>query len=185
MAEQPWQGPLYSLSPEGAREARVEGSEGTLSRTEDGIEFSIETSGLLPGDGYTVWIMAFNNPEACQDPNAPPGFRCGMTDMQNPDAGFSLMYGGAGSFADSESVTFRGGKAKGDRSGVEFDGLGLTNPRGAEVHLRIRDHGPAQPGLEEDQIGTIGGGCTDESTPPGGSGARGTYHCRDVQATGM
>lgn len=184
MNEQPWRGRLHSLSPEGARETEVEGSEATVSQTEDGIEFSIETSGLVAGNGYTVWIMAFNNPDACRDPNAPPGFRCGMADMENPDAGFSLIRG-AGSFADGDSGAFRGTKAKGDPAGVEFDGPGLTNTRGAEVHLRLRDHGPAQPGLEKDQTGTIGGGCTDESTPPGGSGKRGTYHCRDVQATGI
>lgn len=179
-----WQGSLFTLSAEGAREGQVDGSEATISGTDDSIEFAIKTSGVVPGNGYTVWVMLFNNPDMCGDPNAPPGFRCGGADMENPDAAFSLMWGGAGSFAKDELVTFEGSRAKGDMSGVEA-GPGLTDPRGAEIHLRIRDHGPAQEGLEQDQITTLGGGCTEDSPPGFGSGERGSYPCRDVQATGI
>jgi hypothetical protein len=175
---------FHLLSPEQARQDEVEGSEATLSKSKDGLKFSVTTSRLTPGNAYTVWIMAFNNPEACGGNNAPPGHRCGPDDMGNPEAGFSLMFG-AGKLVDGESETFEGSRTQGDRSGVEV-GDGLTDAGKAEIHLRVRDHGPAQAGFEKEQITTIGGGCTDESVPiPGGSGKRGNYNCRDVQTTGI
>ena len=180
-----WQGPMYTLTQEGMRDAEVQGSRATLSKTEEGIEYSITTSGLVPGNGYTVWVMAFNGPSACAGADAPEGFRCGGSDMGNPDAGFSLIYGGDGKFAQSETETFRGRVAKGDTGGVELDTGPLTAPAAAEVHLRIRDHGPAQPGMEEDQIRTLQGGCTEDAPPGGGGGQRGSYPCRDVQASGI
>lgn len=185
MAKDAWKGRLHSLSADGMRDGEVEGSEATVSQSEDGIEYSVMTSGLTPGNAYTLWVMAFNNPATCSDPNAPPGFRCGGADMENADAGFALMWGGAGAFAEGESATFEGRRAKGDMSGVELDTPGLTNPAEAEIHFRVRDHGPRQPGLEDEQITTLQGGCTEESMPPGGTGKRGTYLCRDVQATGI
>lgn len=184
MAGQSRKKSLYSLSPEQAREDEVEGSEATLSKSKEGIEFSVRTSRLTPGNAYTVWIMAFNDPDACGGANAPPGHMCGPEDMGNPDAGFSLMFG-AGKLVEGETETFTGGRMTGDKSGVEV-GDGLADAEKAEIHFRVRDHGPAQPGMEKEQITTIGGGCSDESVPiPGGSGKRGNYSCRDVQATGI
>ena len=184
MAGQSGKKSFYSLSPEQAREEEIEGSEATISSTKEGVEFSVKTSKLTPGNAYTVWIMAFNNPDACGGTNAPPGHRCGPDDMGNPDAGFSLMFG-EGKLADGDTETFQGKRTTGDSSGVEV-GTGLGDSEKAEIHLRVRDHGPVQAGVENDQITTIGGGCLDESVPiPGGSGARGNYNCRDIQATGI
>jgi hypothetical protein len=41
-------------------------------------------------------------------------------------------------------------------------GHGLTNPRGAEIHLILQDHGP---GLVANQLSPVRGGCTDASLP--------------------
>jgi hypothetical protein len=180
-----WQGSLYELTPEQSRGAAVTGSHATVRRTGDAVEFEIGTSGLTPGNAYTVWVMAFNNPTVCGGDGAPEGFRCGPGDMSNPDAGFALMFGGAGAFADSDAVDFRGRHATGENAGVELGTPGLLDASRAEIHLRVRDHGPAQPGFESDQVGTLMGGCTDDSAPGAGSGQHGTYPCRDVQATGM
>jgi hypothetical protein len=185
MVQRDWRGPLYELSEDGMRAMQVPGSEATVSRDDDGISYRITTSGLTPGNAYTVWVMAFNNPSACAGADAPEGYRCGGSDMGTADAGFSLSYGGDGKFAESETVTFEGRVAKGDTGGVELDTGPITDPGGAEVHIRIRDHGPAQPGMEEDQIRTLQGGCTEDAPPGGGGGKRGTYPCRDVQATGI
>ncbi|HEY8868198.1 MAG TPA: hypothetical protein VIM30_02265 [Candidatus Limnocylindrales bacterium] len=180
-----WQGSLYELTLEQARGSAVAGSQATVRRSGDTVDFEIRTSGLTPGNAYTVWLMAFNNPNACKGDGAPNAFRCGPGDMGNPEAGFTLMFGGTGGVADSDTMEFRGQHAQGDGAGVELGTPGLLDAAAAEVHLRVRDHGPAQPGLEEDQVATLMGGCTDDSPPGAGSGRHGTYPCRDVQATGM
>lgn len=179
-----WRGSLYELTQDGSRGAAVRDAQARIERTGQGVEFDIETTGLTPGNGYTVWLMAFNNPSACQGVGAPAGFRCGPDDMGNPDAGFGLLFSGAGGFANSETMSFRGQRVLGDADGVELGTAGLREA-GAEIHVRVRDHGPVQPGLEHDQIGTLMGGCTDTSAPGAGSGGHGSYECRDVQATGI
>jgi hypothetical protein len=184
MAQDVWQGTLYGLSPDGDREAAVSGSQATVRRDGDAVEIELKTSELTAGNAYTVWVMAFNDPSACRSTTAPPGFRCGAEDMGNADVGFGLMFGGAGGFADGETMEFRGRRVAGDPSGVELGTAGLRDAGRAEIHLRVRDHGPAQPGLADAQVSTIMGGCTDDA-PPGGSGTRGNYPCRDVQATGL
>jgi hypothetical protein len=59
-------------------------------------------------------------------------------------------------------------------------GSGLTDAKKAEVHLVVRDHGPALPGMIEPQVTTFGGGCTPE-TEPTGVGPFGPNACTDVQ----
>jgi hypothetical protein len=87
MTQDVWQGPLYELSPEVARQEAVGGSQATVRRDGDAIEWELKTSGVTPGNAYTVWVMAFNDPSACKGTAAPPGFRCGPEDMGTPTPG--------------------------------------------------------------------------------------------------
>lgn len=172
-----WQGRVFSLETEES----IRGSHAVVLHYPDRITFSANTSGLETGYAYTVWILAFNQPENCLDQSlADRGFRCGPSDMFNPLAGFSIMYG-SGQFAKNESEHFSGERAEGDGSGIIL-GAGLADAERAEIHLRIRDHGPAQDGLQDEQTGTFGGGCI--SPPLPGWGTPGLYKCDDVQGTG-
>ncbi|MGH2592273.1 MAG: hypothetical protein ACRDGG_02035, partial [Anaerolineae bacterium] len=66
-------------------------------------------------------------------------------------------------------------------------GNGFTNPRGAEIHLVLHDHGPMIPELVANQISTLRGGCTDASVPAAyppiakADGIPGPNTCRLVQ----
>jgi hypothetical protein len=167
----------------------VAGSVSSIVRTDTGVSITVGTSGLMPGHTYTIWWVIFNDPSLCFDGPADGSFACGMGDL--------LLMGGAaeGTLAyASGNVVGRSGKGNfgaslqdGDTSGVIDGGDGLTNPRGAEIHLVVRDHGPKNPEWMPDQIHTFGGGCdqNDPGYPPPlvGEGVAGDFACFDPQFT--
>ena len=105
----------------------------TLTRTDDGLAFTLQTTRLEAGHAVTIWWM-----------------------VTNPDGGMAVLYGaghvigaaGAGSFAGSLSVGDGAGYAMGDDTTLE-DSLNAT------VVLIVRDHGPAAAAAVADQIHTI------------------------------
>jgi hypothetical protein len=133
----------------------------TLTRTGSGIALDLHTTGLQAGHAVTIWWMVFNHPEACTtgasttETSADP--RCGMADMTNPAAGLSVLYA-AGHVIDEDGVTdFGAYLQEGDTDGaLEGMALGLLDAAAADVHLVVRDHGPADPGRVDEQIHTIG-----------------------------
>lgn len=181
-----WSGRVYPLI-DGAVdfENPIEGSKAAYTNGSRAVDFSVTAKGLKKGHGYTIWLMVFNAPENCVGLSAANGYRCGQNDHFNPAAKFSLMYG-AGKWASGGSVRFEGTRDANTLLGRPGDvvvGPGLINPEGAEVHLRVRDHGPRQDCCGDEQVSTLSGGCTSESSIPG-TGRNGDYACADVQATG-
>ena len=106
----------------------------TLTRTGGGVSFSLETSDLEPGHAVTVWWM-----------------------VANPDGGMAVLYA-AGHVIDEDGTAEFGGFLKvGDSEGYEMgDDKTLEDASGATVYLVVRDHGPAQLGMVDDQIHTFG-----------------------------
>jgi hypothetical protein len=159
------------------------GGTSTLIRSPDGVSATISASNLVPGDVYTVWWVIFNNPALCT------GGECGEDDIFAPDGSISLTPGvelsavhAAGSVASRfGEAFFYASLAKGDNGGHQaIFGPGLLNPLGAEIHHIVRTHGPALQGAAfEQQITTFGGGCTEATGGPAGSGG---FICFDAQA---
>lgn len=182
-----WRGALYAMSGTAVDfDSPIKGSTAAYGNGSHEVGFTVNAKGLKKGHGYTVWLMVFNSPENCVGLGAANGYRCGQNDHFNPAAKFSLMYG-TGAWAKATSVSFQGTRAANTLAGRPSDvlvGPGLINPAGAEVHMRVRDHGPRQDCCASDQISTLGGGCTADSTMFPGQGAAGDYACADVQATG-
>ncbi len=113
----------------------------TLHRTKNGITVNFKTDGLIPGNAYTVWFVVFG------DAPGPPS--------STHAAGLVVGGSGKGNFSGHLSV------------GDIFDtpspngSLPVFNtPLTAEVHIALRTHGPAQPGMIPSQIHTLDGGCT-------------------------
>ncbi len=108
----------------------VPGAYSTLHRNAEGISINFKTKNLIPGNAYTLWFVIFG------DAPGPPV-------LVTHAAGHVIGGSGNGNFSAhlSTSEVF-------------------TNPLTAEVHLALRTHGPAQPGMIPDQIHTIDGGCT-------------------------
>jgi hypothetical protein len=161
--------------------SEVAGSWSRLHRTDAGVTMTIHTTGL-PQHTFTVWWVIFNNPELCS--HGVPGFsQCGEGDLAlfggDPSIQSSVLYATGHLVGGSGRGNFGAHLAVGDTRGALF-GPGLLNPHGAEIHLVVRSHGPAIPGLVNEQIRTFGGGCIDA---PEGTGTPGPNVCTDVQGT--
>jgi hypothetical protein len=109
----------------------------TLVRTDSGLAFSLQTTGLPAGHAVTVWWM-----------------------VVNPDAAApSVLYAAGHVIDDSGAAGFGGSLQEGDTDGVvERDDLsleGLLDATGATVVLVVRDHGPARPDIVQQQIQTF------------------------------
>ena len=113
----------------------IVGTSSTLHRNKNGITVNFKTKGLIPGNAYTLWFVVFGDA---------PGPPTGSTHA----AGHIVGGSGKGNFSAHLSV------------GDIFDNMKVfNNPLTAEVHMALRTHGPAQPGMMPDQIQTIDGGC--------------------------
>jgi hypothetical protein len=109
----------------------------TLVRTDSGLAFSLQTTGLPAGHAVTVWWM-----------------------VVNPDAAApSVLYAAGHVIDDSGAAGFGGSLQEGDTDGVvELPCLsleGLLDATGATVVLVVRDHGPARPDIVQQQIHTF------------------------------
>jgi hypothetical protein len=109
----------------------------TLTRTESGISFTLETTGLEPGHAITIWWM-----------------------VTNPDGGVAVLYA-TGRVIGKNGGQFAGYLEVGDSTGyVMGDDTTLEDALEATVTLVVRDHGPINPGevpgVIDDQIRTFG-----------------------------
>jgi hypothetical protein len=139
----------------------VEGAWGRLVRNDSGATFTFHARDLMPGHVYTIWFVVVNNPAACASSPCTPA-----DVILNSEAVESDVIYGAGHVAgQSGNGTFGGHLPADDWSGSWF-GNGFANPRGAEIHLVLNDHGPMIPDLVSNMLSTYRGGCTDESLPP-------------------
>jgi hypothetical protein len=114
----------------------------TLTRTDSGISFSLQTSELESGHAVTVWWM-----------------------VVNPDGGVAVLYAAGHVIDDSGTAEFGGYLQVGDSDGYAMGtDTSLEDALGATVFLVVRDHGPADPRTVYKQIQTFGEcntSCTD------------------------
>ena len=108
----------------------IPGASSTINRNNNGISVNFKTKELIPGNAYTMWFVVFG------DAPGPP----------------ILVTYAAGHIAS--------GNGNGNFSGHLSTGDIFNAPMTAEVHLALRSHGPAQPGIIPEQIQTLNGGCT-------------------------
>ena len=174
--------------PAGGLSALVrDGAAGTISA-------HIKATHLNRGHAYTYWWVVFNDPSQCL------GGVCGEGDIflepGNPAAGFNIeqinavgisVLGGNGEIANNGGrATFTGTLF--EESSVGHDvviGPGGLVPAGsllaegntmsAEIHILLRDHGPALTGAAlAAQLSTFGANCI-------GMDPDGTYECVEPQ----
>ena len=138
-----------------------DGAEAKLVRTENGISYSMQTTGLRAGHAYTVWVVVINNPAAC---TASP---CSPQDILLSSATNSTVLYGTGHVVGGNGQAGFGGHVKtGPLPEGWIAGRGLENPLGADVHLVLNDHGPVLTDFMSEMIHTYRAGCTDASLPP-------------------
>jgi hypothetical protein len=141
----------------------VPGATARLQRSADGLKVNIHTSDL-PAGAYTIWWAVYNYPENCTGP-------CGFDDDFNPAVGSFWVNATGKVISNGDHANFAAHlDADGPFGEIIVDGPGIVNPLGAEVQFVVRYHGPAIPGLIEEQTSTFLGGCPD-----------GGFPCEDLQ----
>ena len=139
----------------------IENASALLITDDEGASMSVRTSLLTPGHAYTAWWAIVNNPEACEVHPCGGSDFFSNTDVVKADVGYA-----DGLVADARGTgNFAAYLPVGDLTDHWF-GNGLTNPRGAEIHIVIHDHGPVIPEQAANMLMTFRGGCTDGSLPP-------------------
>lgn len=118
----------------------ITGASSTLHRNKNGITVNFKTDGLIPGNAYTLWFVVFG------DAPGPPS--------STHAAGHIVGGSGNGDFSGHISVGDIFDTPSPNGSMPVF-----KTPLTAEVHIALRTHGPAQPGMIPSQIQTIDGGC--------------------------
>lgn len=160
----------------------VDGAAAQLTRTGSGVSYTSRTTGLEKGHVVTTWWVIFNNPEECDNPVPAIGSSCNVPDLFNPDVEGSVLWGGGNIVGNSGRTTIAGHLAEGEITAFHplFVGTpGLLDALGAEIHLVIRTHGPAIPGMIREMRTTFEGGCTPETSFGFGNGPN---ECAEPQA---
>ncbi len=132
----------------------------TIKRNKNGVTVNVKTTGLTPGNAYTMWVVAFNSPQDCLDAIDGPGEDgCDGTDLGRANG--DVMYGTGHVVGGNGKGNFSAHLNEGDVSGSVFPqpSPGLIDAQTAEIHIVVRDHGPKIPGMVSEQIHSIDGGC--------------------------
>ena len=144
-----------------------------LRRNNIAIATEFSTSQLTENDTYTLWWVVFDQPEYCSAPG------CGEDDVllaisggPNP-AEVSMIGAAGGSVAGSDGRAYYNSTLKKYDTNLAAFGDGLDNPLTAEIHYVLRTHGPAIPGMIEEQTTTALGGCLPGQPNEG--------MCKDIQ----
>ncbi len=119
---------------------------GTMRRFDTGFSATVLTF-VTPNTAQTLWAAIFNRPEHCTNPvmdSSGPVSNCSSADFSNPKVQASVVWVTGGSIDSTGLLSLNGqlGIGPGGLPGPVNFGGGLTNPKGAEIHLVVRDHGP-------------------------------------------
>lgn len=142
----------------------VQAGSSTLHRNSNGITVNFKAEGLIPGHTYTLWWVIWNYPDNCANSPNP----CDEPDFGNPVVvGVDVLNAGGHLAGNSGKVNISAHLKEGDTSKSIIrsvfnlaDPIGLIDAQTAEVHPVLRSHGPAIPGMVNEQIGSYLGGCT-------------------------
>lgn len=115
----------------------------TVQRNSDGVDVMLQARDLTPGYAYSVWAVVFGDATNCTDGE------CGPDDVGGRTGDPSLFWAGIGGVANPA------GNLSGKSTiGLEEEGApgffafgpGLVDTATDEIHLIVRDHGPALTG---------------------------------------
>ena len=139
-----------------------------------------------PGGGSsTTTPTPASTPSLTQDGNQIT--LCSKPDKANSETGRSPGWGGGTIVTEDGIGNFTamqdfGPEALGSPVSAKLCCPKLTNLLGAEVHIVMRYHGPADDALLSEQLFTWGGGCDYDQAALGTRGATGTFQCTDQLA---
>ena len=121
----------------------VPGATVQVNATAGSAHITLRTSGLVPGNAYTLWSISFSNPAGCTHGEADLGLLCGEGD--------DIQGGGPGGFAVSQVA----GHIAGASGKLNFGGtVPVVNAEDAEYHIIVANHGVKVPAELPGQITT-------------------------------
>lgn len=134
----------------------------SLVRSRDGIRYRIDTTDLVPGNAYTVWLVVINDPSACDaNPCTAPQL------IGDPVVDGQVTWGRDGEVGRADGTArFRSAIEAGPLLDGWLQVQGLDDPMGAEIHLVLNDHGPVIRNLQREMLTTYRAGCADTSPFP-------------------
>ncbi|MFW6084083.1 MAG: hypothetical protein ACODAA_02615 [Gemmatimonadota bacterium] len=129
----------------------VPGASARLTRGKNGVNAWLQTNGLTSGNAYTLWVVVFNHPENCIEPN-----ECRLADVMAADPAVAVdLIGTGGQVIGGDGRATFAGRVKVGELGER--GIGLLDAFEPEIHLVVRNHGPKLPGAA--QLEEFNGGC--------------------------
>ena len=160
----------------------------TVARKDDGVRMTFKSSGLAGDEAITIWWVVFNKPGNCSPPgcseddifiDGDPANDLNEEGIQAADIVASYAAGDLSSRGGQATFRARLSAGEAGRDVLFGEGAVLKDPRGAEIHLVARSHGPAIPGLVDEQTGSYAGGCEEFLVPPEIPDGEG--ECADIQ----
>ena len=140
---------------------RVADANARMVMADNGVFVSFDTQGLKSGHVHTLWFVAIAAPENCASTPCSGKDVLMNSDVVQSDAGFA-----GGAVADANgTIRFTHFQPEGDLINGWFD-RGLSDPSRSEIHLVVKDHGPAIEERLGDMLTTFRDGCTTESISP-------------------
>lgn len=160
-----------------------------LHRYDDHVSMKFRTSELMAREAITIWWVVFNNPDGCSDPCGPDDVfvdgdaSLGLDQAAIDRADVVAGYAGGKLTNRAGRLMIRSSLAEGATGEDLILGTPplLKDSRAAEIHLVARTHGPAIPGMLEEQLGSYAGGCTAFLLP--GTYPTGVGGCADIQSS--
>lgn len=176
--------PVLTIPPPGP--PTVVGSS-HLVRTDNGLSVTLGTSGLVPDHVVTLWMVVANTPQECEA-GIPGLSQCGPEDHAAGRGDISVHHA-AGRIVRQDGTTDYGTHLRmGNTSRALFEqDPGLLDPRGAEVLLIVKTHGPRIPQLTDEMLSTFDAGCPEPTFPPSLDpreellGTAGPNDCAEIQ----
>lgn len=137
-------------------------AQASLFRSTNGIRYRFDTTDLVPGNAYTMWLVVVNDPASCDaTPCAAPQI------ITDPAVDGQVTWGQDGEVARNNGTARFNARID---AGPLLDGWiqvqGLDDPMGAEIHLIVNDHGPVIQDMRREMLRTYRAGCADTSPFP-------------------
>lgn len=120
----------------------VDEASASITRSVGGVSIRFDSSGFGAHHAVTLWAVSFDHPQHCTHGGPLPDgrvARCGPGDDGPGPAGFGIQQ--------------LGGHVIGANGNANYAGhVDVDNPMGAEFHIVLADHGPADPAQLPGQI---------------------------------
>lgn len=139
----------------------IAGSRAKLMTSSHGATMIMSTSELTPGHVTTAWWVIMTKPKLCKSKPCSPEDVIGRAGL----VGTQIVYADGVINTPDGTAHFAAHLPKGTVKGGWYD-QDFSDPKAAEIHLVLNDHGPLVPAMAASMLTSYRGGCRNDSLPP-------------------